>query len=91
MRLNHHGNFKVQRFQLFEQIKKEDCAPNPTVPPPPSTATNTDFKINWWVVLKNSRYSVILRFAFYSLKASKLWFLPLSAKDPADYFQANHW
>ena len=26
MRLNHHGNFKVQRFQLFEQIKKDDCA-----------------------------------------------------------------
>jgi len=27
MRLNHHGNFHVQRFQLFEQIKKDDCAP----------------------------------------------------------------
>jgi len=27
MRLNHHGNFKVQRFQLFEQIKKDGCAP----------------------------------------------------------------
>jgi len=35
MRLNHHGNFKVQRFQLFEQIKKDDCAPSPTVPPLP--------------------------------------------------------
>jgi len=32
MRLNHHGNFKVQRFQLFEQIKKDDCGPSPTVP-----------------------------------------------------------
>jgi len=32
MRLNHHGNFKVQHFSLFQQIKKEDCAPSPTVP-----------------------------------------------------------
>jgi len=32
MRLNHHGNFKVQRFQPFEQIKKDDCAPSPTFP-----------------------------------------------------------
>jgi len=32
MRLNHQGNFEVQRFQLFEQIKKDDCAPSPTVP-----------------------------------------------------------
>jgi len=32
MRLHHHGNFKVQRFQLFEQIKKDDCAPSPAVP-----------------------------------------------------------
>jgi len=32
MRLNHHRNFKVQRFQLFEQIKKDDCASSPTVP-----------------------------------------------------------
>ena len=31
MRLNHHGNFKGQRFQLFEQIKKDVCAPSPTV------------------------------------------------------------
>jgi len=32
MRLNHHGNFEVQRFQLFEQIIKDDSAPRPTVP-----------------------------------------------------------
>jgi len=32
VKLNHHGNFKVQRFQLFEQIKKDYCAPSPTVP-----------------------------------------------------------
>jgi len=32
MKLNHHGNFKVQHFQLFEHIKKDDCAPRSTVP-----------------------------------------------------------
>jgi len=32
MRLNHHRNFKVQHFQLFEQIKKNGCAPSRTVP-----------------------------------------------------------
>jgi len=32
MRLNHHGNSKVQRFQLFEEIKKADCVPSPTMP-----------------------------------------------------------
>jgi len=32
MKLNHHGNFKVQRFQLCKSIKKDDCAPSPTVP-----------------------------------------------------------
>ena len=32
MRLNHHGNFKDQRFPLFELIKKDDYAPSPTVP-----------------------------------------------------------
>jgi len=31
MRLNHHGKFKVQRFQLFEQIIKDDCTPRSTV------------------------------------------------------------
>jgi len=31
MRLNHHGNFKAQRFQLLEQIKTDHCAPSPTV------------------------------------------------------------
>ena len=32
MRLNHHGNFKVERFQLFKWIKKDNCAPSLTVP-----------------------------------------------------------
>jgi len=32
MRLNDLGNFKVQRFQLFEQIKKDDCALSFSVP-----------------------------------------------------------
>jgi len=32
MRPNHHGNFKVQHFQLFEQIKKDNCTPSSTMP-----------------------------------------------------------
>jgi len=32
MKLNHHINLKIQRFQLFEQIQKDDCAPSSTVP-----------------------------------------------------------
>jgi len=32
MRLIRHSNFKVQRFQLFEQIKKDDCDPRSTAP-----------------------------------------------------------
>jgi len=31
MRRNPHGNFKAQRFQLFEQIKNDDCATSRTV------------------------------------------------------------
>ena len=31
IRLNHHGNFKVQRFQLFEWIKKDECTPGLSV------------------------------------------------------------
>jgi len=32
MRRNDHGKFKVQRFKFFEKIKKDDCAPSPTLP-----------------------------------------------------------
>jgi len=45
MRLNHHGNFKVQRFQLFEQIEKDDCVHSPTVPHLPLRKKNLDFVV----------------------------------------------
>jgi len=46
MRLNHHGNFKIQRFQLFEQIKKDGCTPSPIVPhlPLPFSFQNTSLQ-----------------------------------------------
>jgi len=49
MRLKHHENFKVQRFQRFEKIKKDDCAPSPTVPHLPLLYTILN-KTSWKLV-----------------------------------------
>jgi len=53
MRLNRHGNFKVQ---LFEQIKKDDCAPSLTVPHLPlliywKYEIKNSYSLEWFIII----------------------------------------
>jgi len=67
-------SLKVQHFQLFEKIKKYDCAPSPTVPhlPLPVTAAPKN-RSAWFKRVERKASEVFLvKITFYGLLGLRL-------------------